>query len=619
VPPLKSPDGRNTSHAYALPGFYDVKLITTTTLGCTDSKTQRIYQLKLHTFDASNQFQYSEYFENNNGDWQALPIATDQSTQTNPPVYLTWPSLTSWGYGSASGKPTAQNHNLFGMDNTKLWVSGLTSSYLINEQSALYAGCFDLTTLTIPMISFYAYSDMQTNDGVVLQFSLDTKNIVDQTKDWKVLGKYVSKTNKATGVNWYNAQSVASLPGGLGNAWTEYKAKSTPDSLAYLNAKHALDTVFNVPGFTPNRAIFRFKLGGGATVNPYNGFAIDNVRIGNRTRTILLENFTTINGGSQTVNNSIKTENTYINNFNSSGVGTKLIKVNYHVGTNGIDQFNLDDPDDQGARALYYNVKNVPYNFLDGERPKDAASDPFTTWGSFAYDLQSLKLARANIQINATSDPTTGKIKVSAQIQSVDTAIHAGAIVQIVILEPIVKAPYLPSNIQTGETVFEFVPRKMLPSAIGTKIDTNLPLNQTLNFGPFEWMPNNIADRQDNDSLAVVVFLQDELSKEVYQTELKHVRFQNIITAIEPLSAEYIKLYPNPADKELTIELPSAVKETTTLRLANQWGQYTELDSFSEGERKKTISTNTLAAGVYILQIGGNESAVRAKVVVVHE
>ncbi len=57
--------------------------------------------------------------------------------------------------------------------------------------------------------------------------------------------------------------------------------------------------------------------------------------------------------------------------------------------------------------------------------------------------------------------------------------------------------------------------------------------------------------------LTVVVFLQNEDTKEVYQAFAKDVPAPGVVTAIEPITADNIKVYPNPSDQEFTIELPS--------------------------------------------------------------
>ena len=80
-----------------------------------------------------------------------------------------------------------------------------------------------------------------------------------------------------------------------------------------------------------------------------------------------------------------------------------------------------------------------------------------------------------------------------------------------------------------------------------------------------------------------------------------------------------VKVYPNPSDQEFTIELPSPAQQSMKLTMANQLGQFTEVGALGEGEQSKKISTQGLAEGVYILQLGSNGNALRTKVVVLHK
>ncbi len=203
-----------------------------------------------------------------------------------------------------------------------------------------------------------------------------------------------------------------------------------------------------------------------------------------------------------------------------------------------------------------------------------------------------------------------------------------GTTLQVAVLEKVITSAPSYGKITTGETSFEYVLKKLLPSAVGTQFTSPLlgptpgatptspPVPHPVSAGTFKYQPQNLH----SNVLTVVVFLQNETTKEVYQADLiDNNTVNNLVTGVEPISTENIRLYPNPADREITIELPSPATEMTTLRLANQLGQFTELDAFAPGELKKTISTHALSEGVYILQIGGNNNAVRAKVVVVHK
>src|SRR6185295_4900527 len=119
------------------------------------------------------------------------------------------------------------------------------------------------------------------------------------------------------------------------------------------------------------------------------------------------------------------------------------------------------------------------------------------------------------------------------------------------------------SLVTTGETQFNYVLRKLVPNATGTRFPAGTFKNGVpVSLGAFKWFVD--PPFASSDTYSVVVFLQDEVTKEVYQADL----FQNLappvastITGIEPVNPDNIKVYPNPSDQEFTIELPSPAQE----------------------------------------------------------
>ncbi|HQG39254.1 MAG TPA: hypothetical protein PLK15_08975, partial [Chitinophagales bacterium] len=94
----------------------------------------------------------------------------------------------SWAWGT----PQKYTINDAAQGN-KAWVTGITKGYNFNEDSHLYMGCMDFSTLTTdPMIAFNFISDMQTlSDSAFAEYSTDGTT-------WNRLGCY------NCGLNWYN-------------------------------------------------------------------------------------------------------------------------------------------------------------------------------------------------------------------------------------------------------------------------------------------------------------------------------------------------------------------------------------------------------------------------------
>ena len=174
-------------------------------------------------------FPYLEGFENNNGGWYTLPPNS------------------SWEWGTPAG--TIINRAANG---TKAWVTNLDGDYKDNEVSYLYSPCFDLSTLTQPVISFshiYRTEDNCACDYHWLEYSTDGTN-------WQKLG--VADGN---GTNWFDDQ--------LTDTWQ-------------ISRTHWLVSSRDIP--TNSSSVrFRFVFSSDPFVN-YEGVGIDDIHIFDKAR-----------------------------------------------------------------------------------------------------------------------------------------------------------------------------------------------------------------------------------------------------------------------------------------------------------------------------------------------
>ena len=494
--------------------------------------------------------------------------------------------------------------------------AGQAGTYAKNERSFLYSPALDLTTFIRPMISFDANWDLK-KDGVVLEYSSDNKNVADPNKVWKTVG------NNTSGLNWFNEQIIGSKPGNQPSGdfgWSGFSKNNT-----WVESKHELSSAIDVP--TPQRGNVVFRFGFAAQNDGGEGFAFDNFRVGERTRTILLEDFVTTNSGDAAKNNLIKSEKAAILNFtNSVGIGTNVVNLNYHIGFTGNDPFNLDNTADPSARALYYNVKDVPLAFLDGIRPVDPTVDPkFSVWGSKAYANQTLQLGQAEIKVPTPTANADGSIKFNVEVTALyslpdNTILHVAIVEQSIVSSALSSVQQ--AQIKTGESTFDFVLKKMLPNASGTRFGTVLAKNTTRTFSGFDYYPDASKLYANKDDLAIIVFLQNESTKGIYQTELvTGINDPSVVTGLENAELlEQVKVFPNPADGEIIIQLPGVVKQTMDIQIVDQVGKVVTKDFILEGESRKTLNSEDFASGIYILQIGsGKSGVVRKKVLVVHQ
>ena len=599
--------GNTPSNQYSSAGLYSVRLIATSAIGCKDTLVKDLVILSKVTPTANTA--YEEKFESGGGTWQpsTLPNALDiEPVNPSDPV-------SPYQYSWAVGTPTNIQIDAV-VNGTSVWKTNLSGTYRPREKSFLYSPSFDISQLARPMISFNTFTHLENSDGVVLEYSVDDRNVADPNKLWFTVGA------KGEGYFWFTDQGLISKPGK--QILTNDFGWSGSAKEEWLESKHALVNEGQKPNIVGvQRVVFRFAFASAKIdQSTLKGFAVDNVRIGNRTRIVLLENFTNL--GNATTNNNGEIiedkENAFLKTFNPSGTTQSIVRINYYVGFPKQDPLNMDNPQDPGARALYYNVSQTPRVKMDGE----GGNAVFSAWGPEAYSVRSLKLADAEITPQIIYN-TDGSIDVSVSVKALKN-LSDRTIVQIAIVEKAIDraslAPDMQSLVKRNETQYEYVLKKLLPTAAGTRFNQILPINQSRTFGPYR-VAEDIRVYNPINDLAVVVFLQNEQdingAREVYQTEILDLNDPSITTGIEDLNTSF-NVYPIPTDKEMVVELPEPAEKRIALQMFDQMGKEVHQSHFEKGDSSKNVNTSEFAAGVYLIQIDSPKGVLRRKVMVVH-
>jgi hypothetical protein len=604
-----SPDALG-SHQYTTPGHYTVTETVTTAIGSsitTMTKPGCIRSFDRHFVILDQEkitLQFKDDFESTSPyKWTVLKdsLYSNASASARPASWKKGP-IVAGGRSTITSSPDGS---------LNVWATGLSGTYLDNERSFLYSPSFDMTTLQRPMVSFDANWDLVAGqDGVVLEYSTDDLNVADPNKSWSRVG------DNTAGVNWLNGQLIASKPGKQISGdfgWTG-TSKSATSSVTknWVETKHELLASINGNVSIRKNVVFRFSFASSRVGG--EGFAIDNFRIGERTRTVLIESFANTantNANEQKVNKALM-------DFLPGSVGNEIVKVNYHVGFPGVDPFNIDNPADPSARSLYYNITSTPSSLLDGE--KDVQDRLFSVWGQTSFDNRTLALSQADFSGTTAKTKPDGNVEVNVVVKATEN-LQTNTILHVGILEENVAASVFGNGvIKSGETNFEYVLKKMLPSAAGTKFSAVLLRNTSKNFGPFEWTPDIQKLYPTAGDLSVIVFLQNETTKEVYQSfMIRNIGDPVVITGLGDINVDEIQVYPNPSDRQFTIELPALSQRSIPIQMVDQMGRVIQTEVFAELQKTKTINTESWAEGLYIIQMGEGSTMVRKKVVITHK
>jgi hypothetical protein len=183
-------------------------------------------------------------------------------------------------------------------------------------------------------------------------------------------------------------------------------------------------------------------------------------------------------------------------------------------------------------------------------------------------------------------------------------------------------------NMKTnGETQFENVMKKMMPSSSGMTLSPmtkNTSVSKSLSFTfngnyrlPLDGQAaNHINNATENsieswDDLAVVVFVQDAVTKEVLQSET----FPIALTGVEAIE-QGINLYPNPANDMFKINVGTLASEKAKVTVTNAQGQIVYNGSLVNGNAQ--ISVANLSEGMYMVSVQSGSKNLNTKMVVRH-
>jgi hypothetical protein len=439
------------------------------------------------------------------------------------------------------------------------WVTNANGLYASNDLSYVNSPCLDISNIVSPVISLdYKINTQRAADGAALQYSEDGVT-------WFTLGATQS------GKFWFNEVGIPL--GGNNQAWSGELINETED---WFEAKHRLDVINN-----KQKVRFRIAFYSGQETE-LEGFAFKDVRIESRNRKMLVENFTNEGAPQSALNN------TEFYNLTA----TDLVKLEYHTSFPTESTMNRQGQVDQNARTAFYGITNntnmIPRVFLDGYSNGNLIPGQ-NSW--YLSEVLYRGLESSPFQLVIETEPTSeGSIHINTHVTALrETNNHA--MLHIVLVE---------KNVNTNK----FVVRKFLPHAAGTRIMSSIieQPNATQTFSQ-QWNVTNIDNLEE---LAIVAFIQDEITKEVYQAEFKEFpeHLPTIITGVEKMQETFLKLYPNPVTTpHVMLEFKSPLTHDVQVSIIDNKGITAQSLALPKGKSRYELNVQDLTSGIYILRI----------------
>jgi hypothetical protein len=544
--------------SYSKYGDYDVELIAKTEYGCADTILKTLHLRRTIGIEDEG---YFEDFEKGVAGWYSYNVNNESF------------SANSWTYGEPgqgfSGAYSGAN----------AWYTSIETSPAPAEKSWVTGPCFDFRDTKRPMIKLNIWRLLDlAREGAVLQYTLDN------AETWLSVG------DLNDGINWYNGYNIIAKPGDNSVGWS-----GTTDN-NWSEARHGLD---NLRGKT--NVQFRIAYASDGAINN-NGIAFDDIWIGERNKTVLLEHFT------NTGNSDCKEADNALNNLVNTS--NDVIDLQYHTSFPEGDPFYLHNTAANGAREAYYGISSVPYTLMDGGINSAYKFDyDLKELEKIAVDTQALKDPRFELQLNTVNSGSS--IDVECELTALENIPQSYLTLYIVVTEREITQ----ITEEDEEEIYESVVKTILPNPSGTSYNKSWVLGEKKTVD-YSWTYTNVFDA---DEIRVVAFIQNQTTGEIYQSAINIKEYIPPSKYDEKYIDQQLKVlvFPNPANGIAWVKFNQPLDKKYRMELYNNMGKLVYSKWMQSGDDLYHFSTGNFNKGLYILRIVDNKGVIDVKKLIV--
>ena len=437
------------------------------------------------------------------------------------------------------------------------------------EQSWVQSPCFDFSDRRNPLIQLDLMKSFTPGyDGAVLQYQ------EWNTERWRTIGEV------GEGVNWYNVTGLMNHPGESSFGWG---LKVFDPDTEWMHASHDLDVLAGLP-----HVKLRIIVATGGTRDIGNdGFAFDNIFIGDRIRKSVLEHFTNSSSFECVAADSAVDSYADANPAN-------VIDLQYHTEFPGSDPMNDNNPYPPSSRIFNYQIQNVPYALLNGGTGTGSRYDFDGPDGM--PDEEVLKQASLEIpvfDVNLRVDWMEQGLEATTSVTCLADTFTSNLQLYMAVIETSVTA-YTGIN---QDTVFNNVVLDMLPSAAGKFLGNAWSYWMT-ETRTFTWDYQDYVE--DIEDLAVVAFVQNRDNGEILQAAARYLTPQ-VGSAPRTQNQALLHIYPNPASELLHVDLGDMHSGTGCLKIVDITGKTLVIRDIQPGQTRYILDISGLAGGIYLI------------------
>lgn len=188
----------------------------------------------------------------------------------------------------------------------------------------------------------------------------------------------------------------------------------------------------------------------------------------------------------------------------------KFTAIFYHVGwpSPGNDPMYLHNPQESNARVSYYSVNSVPHSVLDG----NFYSGHPNGWTMTTINNRLAVPSPCEIDLQHYLNSAQDTIFLNMLIKFTDPMSGSQLVAHNVVIEKHIHFNTAPGT--NGEKDFYNVMKKMLPGSGGTSLPSSMEAGDYV-IVQTSWKLANVYDKNE---LAAIGFIQNNATKEVFQT-----------------------------------------------------------------------------------------------------
>lgn len=270
------------------------------------------------------------------------------------------------------------------------------------------------------------------------------------------------------------------------------------------------------------------------------------------------------------------------------------------------------------TRHSYYGISGIPFLSVDGGFNSNSNS-----YTSALFDAAAEKPSFLTITGTSTM---VWKQKVTADITLTPMANNSSSNLKLHVA--IIEKTTLKNVKTNGEKEFHNIVKKMMPDASGTAIAPlvkGTPVSKSLTYtfnGAYRLPPSgqssiiNLATEHSVENfanMAVVAWVQDNVTKEVFQSET----FEMTFSGVSDVEKSLIKAGPVPADKSVTLQFAgTSFNGNGTVVVKNVLGQ--DVISTKYVGDQLVLNTQNLTTGLYTVSITCGAKTVTKQIMVQH-